>query len=47
LAGSKRFPFPQKYQEILGRGDYYTALEAIPPQAIEIKMGPWGNYKRL
>ncbi len=42
-----RFPFPQKYQKRVGRGDYYTTLETIPASSIQIKMGPWGNWKKL
>jgi hypothetical protein len=42
-----RFPFPRQYRKRIGRGDYYTTLEIIPSQSIEVKKGTWGNYKRL
>lgn len=42
-----RFPFPSNYQKRIGRGDYYTTLEIIPPENIEIKTNPWGEYEKL
>ena len=42
-----RFPFPQKYQKRIGRGDYYTTLENIPSSAMQVKLGEWGDWKKL
>ena len=42
-----RFPFPEKYEQRVARGDYYTTLENIFPVQIEIKTDLWDDYKKL
>ena len=42
-----RFPFPQKSQKRTGRGDYYTTLQNVPSSTIQVKLGAWGNWKKL
>lgn len=39
-----RFPFPSTFQERVGRGDYYTTTETIPPNKIEYKISTWGDF---
>lgn len=42
-----RFPFPKKYEVIIGRGDYYTTLEVVPSGVMEIKTDFWKNYQKI
>ena len=42
-----RFPMPLSYAKRIGRGDYYTTEDAIPPGQIEFKIGPYDTYKPL
>ena len=36
-----RFPFPERYDTRIGRADYYTTTEVVPPGVIEIKTDFW------
>ncbi len=42
-----RFPFPEKYNKRIRVGDYYTTIDVIPPNVIEIKTDAWGEYQRI
>jgi len=42
-----RFPFPSQFRRKIGMGNYYTTFEVIPPQSVEFKTDPWGDYRPL
>lgn len=42
-----RFPFPPNAIRRIGRGDYYTTDQTIPPDQIEWKTDTWEDWKPL
>ena len=42
-----KFPFPRNFSKKIGRGDYYTTNERIPPNQIQYKTDIWDDYQSI
>ncbi|MFW6149865.1 MAG: hypothetical protein ACOC6D_08405 [Atribacterota bacterium] len=42
-----RFPVPFSYQKHIGRGDYYSTQDSIPPGVIEFKTDQYEDYRPI